>query len=204
MGKFALLAIILFVSGNSYADNHASSYGSRTRYGKTTFFNQSFMGFSGQITKEGDAEVYGEKKVSISGKGVKSGLGLEAFKFLQLSIYHTMVDQESNSTALEHTNGSEIGSDLSLSFSSPVGNLGFGLGVNAASISMQNNERSGQFMGRGDLKHLSWTYFFNPSLSFHLRYETSKSKFKRDNGDIGVDSFTLKREGLGIGFKVWM
>ena len=204
MLKFALTVVILLTGAPLFAQSHSSINGLRSSYNKNIFFQQSIMGYYGRTSKKGNPDLYGAKNQSWTGFGLKDGFGFEISKFIQVSAVHTMIDQEAKSSSLEHFKGNELNTNLTLVFSSPMGNLGFGTGLFASQVSMQNIEKSSRFTGTGREDHIKWNYFLSSSFSITASVERAYGIYQQSGGDTGIEKFTMKRDGIGLGFMIWL
>ncbi|SMF54911.1 hypothetical protein [Pseudobacteriovorax antillogorgiicola] len=204
MFRVVTIAATLLLSIPSFAQSHSAIDSARSSYGKNLFFDQSFLAFYGRITKSGDESVFGAREATWTGSGIRDGIGIEMYKFIHLAFYHTHIDQESKGGALEHFNGSELSGEVTFSFSSPMGNLGFGAGVFGGQVNMQNVDKTSRFAGTGRVTNISWNYFLTSSLSLMLRVERADGNYSQSSGDTGVESFEMTRDGFAAGFKLWL
>lgn len=198
---FLSLVIVSF-SSLAFSQSHSSINGARSSFDRNVFFDQSFLGFNNKISLSGSEAPEGFA-TSWTGSGIRDGFGIELYKFIHLSLLHTSLSEEAKGASTNHFSGNEVMGDLSLNFASPIGNLGFGSGVFASRIDMQQAEKSAKYSGAGRVDHISLNYFLNSAFSIDIRAEQAQGDYHKGSGDIELSKFSSKRTGLGLGFKIW-
>ena len=198
------LIAVLVASPTLLAQTHYGVNQNRNVYGKDVFVDQSVVGVFGNVTKSGNAETFGVASQSWRGYGLKNGVGTELFRFMQLSLTHTLLNLRSNASSLEHLNGSELTALVSFSFNSPIGNLFFGTGFHGSTFSYQNFDKSSTFGGLGQNHMLGINYFLNDTISIYGKVEKTYGSYRRNGGSNDVDSLSLTSDGFGLGVMIWL
>ncbi len=204
MIRFSLMVIAMLMSPALFAQDHYDISQNRSLYGKTIFIDQSITGMIGKISKSGNPETIDSNSQDWRGYGIRNGIGLELFRFTQLSLSHTLLNLRSKATSLEHLNGSEIAASISLSFSSPLGNIFFGTSLLGASLAYQNYDKSSSFLGSGYKHYMGLNYFLSSTISIFGKLEKNLTRYTRNTGDSGIDSLDVKFDGFGIGVMIWL
>ena len=175
--KLSLVLLAVFgVQAQALAYTHNYINSNRSSLDNHVFVTQGVDGEFGSFTGTGDKETV---KVDEEGQpakdyparqlwkgyGIRTGLGVEVFKFLQFGVTHTFVNLRAQENALERLSGSRVSADGTLSFESPLGNLNLGGGFLASRLDYQKKLENAGFYGSGMFYSFGWNYFMTSQVS---------------------------------------
>ena len=201
LNLFAISSVAL-VSSSLMAQSHSMIDQSRSSLRKNVFITQAVEGEFGTMEmtcKDGDVTSENWK-----GYGIRNGVGVEVFKFVQLSLSHTLLNLRSNESSLENLNGSRVSAELGFSFSAPLTNIQFGLGALASQMQYQDYEKSSTFVGAGHYYTMGINYFFSSSLSLQITGKKFETNHKASGGSTNLDTITSKTDNLSLGVAIWL
>jgi len=196
---------LLFAAEQVLAQTHSWVDQSRSSLQKNVFVSQSVEGEYGRFEKH-LTDASPENRIvnqTWRGHGIQNGLGLEVFKFAQISLSHTLLNLRSKESSLENINGSRLSTGVTFVFSAPIGNLEFGSGVNTALLNYHNLEKTSTFVGSGHHYSVGMNYFLSPSISAFSTARRSEAWYKNNGGHASVEKINSKYDSLGLGFRVW-
>ncbi len=193
----------LSLAATALGQSHAMIDRNRSSWQNNIFLTQSIEGEYGSFeTKASDSDAVSHK--TWRGYGIRNGVGMEAFKFIQFSLSHTMFHQNAKSSSLENARGSRLAADLGLVFSAPIANIQFNAGLTAAEMDYQKGDENAAYSGTGRYLGLGLTYFFSPRLSLQALGKQMSSFYAKDGGNLAQDRIETKMENFSLGLSVWL
>jgi hypothetical protein len=201
----AFASVVLVSSSFAFAQSsaHARIDQSRSSLSKNVFLTTSVEGEYGRVQRtEKDSGVI--DNASWRGYGIRNGLGVEAFKFTQFSLSHTLLNLRSQDQGRENLTGSRLAAEFALAFSSPLANLHFGMGMLASNLQYQSLEKSSSYTGTGHYYSVGLNYFFSQSVSVQMTGKRIESNNKRTGGSADYSSLNANTDNLSLGIAVWL
>jgi hypothetical protein len=198
-----LASLLLGYSSFAFGQSHQYIDQSRSSFNKNVYIQTSVEGEYGRyqmLPKEGST-IHTE---SWRGYGIRNGVGVEVMKFVQFGLSHTLVNSRSNESSLETLNGSRLSADLALSFSAPICNLQFGIGMIGSQMEYQALQQSSSFTGTGHYYSVGTTYFLTPSISFQTNFKRVEANSKLTGGTAQYSQFKANTDNLSLGIGVWL
>ncbi len=198
--KLILSLFMISISTNALAQ-HALIDRMRPS-GSNVFVSSAIEGEYGKFSKSRGEDLPVERS-GWRGYGVRNGVGVEVLKFAQFSLSHTMLSLRSNSSSLENARGSRLAADMTFSFSAPITNIQFGLGVLASQLDYQDREYSASLLGSGYYQSMGFNYFVSPSISCLL---LGKRLTSQNTGNSGseLSSLDSTTDNISFGISIWM
>ncbi len=197
------VSLLLTLSTSAFSQSHAMIDSTRSSLYKNMFITTSVEGEYGSM--ERTAKVGGATDTeSWKGYGIRNGLGLELFKFTQFSLSHTLVNMRSQNSGLENLNGSRIAAELALSFSAPITNIQFGLGVLGSQLQYQALAKSSTFVGTGHFYTMGMNYFVSPSVSLQAIGKRIVTTNKVSGGSSDFSQLESRTDNLSLGVAIWL
>ncbi|RYZ56982.1 MAG: hypothetical protein EOP07_11195 [Proteobacteria bacterium] len=203
--RTALFASVVLMSSSAFAQSsaHARIDQSRSSLSKNVFLTTSLEGEYGRVQRtEKDTGII--DNASWRGYGIRNGLGIEAFKFTQFSLSHTLLNLRSQDQGRENLTGSRLAAEFALSFSSPLANLQFGMGMLASNLQYQALEKSSSYTGTGHYYSVGANYFFSQSVSVQMIGKRIESSNKRTGGSADYSLLNANTDNLSLGIAVWL
>ncbi|MBC7661509.1 MAG: hypothetical protein H7249_17570 [Chitinophagaceae bacterium] len=201
--RIAMTSVLLALSGSAFAETHAMIDQSRSSFNKTMFVTTSVEGETGTMEKtlKGSNDVMSE---SWHGYGIRNGVGVEAFKFIQFSLSHTLINMRSADSSLETLSGSRLSAEIAFEFSAPLTNIEFGLGMLGDNLTYLSNEKSGTVVGSGHFYSMGINYFLTPSVSFQATGKRLEVNNQMSGGSSDINKLSSKTDSLSAGIAIWL
>lgn len=196
--------VLASVSGTALAQSsHAMIDRSRSSFYKNMFLTTSLEGEYGKISKtEKGSDLLNTE--SWSGYGIRNGLGIEMMKFTQFSLSHTLLNLQSAKSSAENLTGSRIAGEFTLSFSAPITNIQFGLGMVVSNLQYQSLDKRSSYAGTGHYYTIGFNHFFTPSISFQAIAKRLEGENRLSGGEAQVTKFKSATDNLSLGIAVWL
>ena len=196
--KFALAFFFLSEMAFGLSHNYINQYRSSSKI--HFHISQGISGEVGRIKLNDD-----NKYADWSGSHFDSELGIELFKFIQLGVQHSFMDQEQGSDSFESLSGSRFSSRLGAVFSAPVGNLEIGGFAIASRYDYQNQLDRAKFYGSGIGWDIGVNHFFSSKVSGYVKFFQLNEHLVR-KGEHETIEKELDYEGSGgsLGIRVWL
>jgi hypothetical protein len=195
-------AVLLGGTPISQAGEYSHSYIENTRSGMVTHY---YIGSSVEneatkfiITRDGK-----EKAESWRGYGLNTELGMELLKFMRISINHAFMTAKSESARGVDTTGQRVGLSNYFIFSSPVGNLEMGGGLNVSRYEFQEGYDRANIYGQNTYFGLGVNYFLSYSSSVFVRFRSGSEDGTYGSGPAIMESMKGKLEGISLGMCLW-
>ncbi|MES2744741.1 MAG: hypothetical protein V4655_04900 [Bdellovibrionota bacterium] len=205
MFKRILLALVFVtVSGSAVAQSsHSMIDRSRSSYYKNLFLTTSVEGEYGKISKsEKGSEVLNAE--SWRGYGIRNGLGIEMMKFTQFSLSHTLLNLRSAKSSAETLTGSRIAGEFALSFSAPLTNIQFGLGMVLSNLQYRSLDKNSAYSGTGHYYTVGLNHFFTPTISLQAVAKRIEGENRLSAGESDLTKFETATDNLSLGIAVWL
>lgn len=195
---------LLSISGSAVAQgSHDMINKSRSSYYKNVFLTTSVEGEYGSISKQekGSDEL---TKESWRGYGIRNGLGIEMMKFTQFSLSHTLLNMRSAKSSAETLSGSRLAGEFALSFSAPITNIQFGLGMTLTSLQHQALGKTQSYSGTGTFYTIGLNHFFTPTISVQAIAKRIEGQNRLSAGESNLEKFGSITDNLSLGIAVWL
>lgn len=199
----ALLLTGLAFSGTALAQSHSMIDKSRSSLYKNVFLTTSVEGEYGKLlkTEKGSDVILDE---SWRGYGIRNGLGIEMMKFTQFSLSHTLLNMRSSESSRENLQGSRLAGEIALSFSAPITNIQFGIGMTLSNLTYQSPLKSASYAGSGTYYTIGFNHFFTPSISVQAVAKRMEGESRLSAGEAELEKFGTKTDNLSLGIAVWL
>ncbi len=109
--------------------------------------------------------------------GLRTEIGLEFLKFLQLDLAHTMISGQNRDCSKENIRGFSLSSGIKMVFTSPAFNFEVGGGVIGSQLDYQNNTISTGMLGYGNYLTGGFNYYVSRQVTFLLQYSRVIQRF---------------------------
>jgi hypothetical protein len=137
---------------------------------------------------------------SVKGVGLKTAVGTELAQFVRFSAYHLYRDLSSSPSY--SLRGPELGGELGITFSGPVVNIQFALGLHATRQVLQSPQVSTVYFGQGYTGTLGFERFISSKVSVLLsvkgQNEELNPEFKSN------ETLTTNSAGASFALVLWL
>lgn len=206
--KKILVALIYMVIGTlaqsqkSEAGEYSHSYIENTRSGMVThyYIGSSIENESAKvlITRNGK-----ESQENWRGYGLNTELGMELLKFMRISVNHAFMTAKSETAKGVDTTGSRAGVSNYFIFSSPIGNLEMGGGLNLSRYEFQDGYDRANIYGENTYFGLGVNYYLSYSSSVFVRFKSGSDSGTYGNGPAIMESMEGKTQAVSLGMCLW-
>lgn len=202
--RLSVVLALVFSSGSAVAQtSHAMIDSSRSSYYKNMFLTTSVEGEYGKISKtENGSEILNTE--SWNGYGIRNGLGIEMMKFTQFSLSHTLLNMKSAKSSAENLSGSRLAGEFTLSFSAPITNIQFGLGMMFSNLTYQSLEKRATYAGTGHYYTIGFNHFFSQTISFQAIGKRIEGESRLASGQSNLSKFKTATDNFSLGIAVWL
>jgi hypothetical protein len=204
-----LALVYVTITGSALAQtSHAMIDRSRSSLYKNIFLTTSVEGEYGKISKTQTPESTGEGSPtgpeSWRGYGIRNGLGIEMMKFTQFSLSHTLLNMRSAKSSAETLSGSRIAGEFALSFSAPITNIQFGLGMVLSNLQYRSIDKNSGYSGTGHYYTFGLNHFFSQSISVQAIAKRIEGESRLSAGESELTKFESATDNLSLGIAVWL
>lgn len=176
---------------------------SRSSFYKNVFLTTSVEGEYGTVSKT-EKGADGLSKESWRGYGIRNGLGIEMMKFTQFSLSHTLLNMRSSKSSAETLSGSRLAGEFALSFSAPITNIQFGLGMTLSSLQYQSLGKTTSYAGSGTYYTVGLNHFFTPSISLQAVAKRIEGENRLSAGESSLEKIGSVTDNLSLGIAIWL
>ncbi len=144
------------------------------------------------------------KPVDFSGYALRSGVGVEHFRFLQTGVFYSNLNSSQSNQKRTELRGHEVGAETAVVLVSPVGNLSIGGGYFMSFLDYNTLEKANSFKGNGWEISAQAQYFVARNVNLVASAKRLNQSFS-STGSIKTESApTLESTRLGVGVSVWL
>jgi len=200
--RIAMLAVLFGMAPVTQAGDYSHAYIDSTRSGMVTHY---YIGSSIEneatkfvITRDGK-----ETSENWRGYGLNTELGMELLKFMRISLNHAFMTAKSESARGVDTTGSRFGVSNYFIFSSPIGNLEMGGGLNVSRYEFQEGYDRANIYGENTYFGLGVNYYLSYGSSVFVRFRSGSDNGTYGSGPAIMESMKGKSEGISVGMCLW-